>query len=233
MVIACPPARVLLLPAVASTSCPSPGTSQPHPASIVPPFAAHPATVAPGHLCWPYPSTSWGFLHNPLHWYMTQRRHARATDKAIPGSGQLSVLNRELANAFASGREQRVTERRYHRWHAWLAHAGRQVVARQEVHMCLIGRLGDPRHRVIVVVGLLDLAIGCRDLAHQGHARGKDRGAFKLRLHALRVNHVAGIDHQVHTRDPHLPLLVDLDVDNCGHIAEKTPMRRKAQCTTR
>jgi hypothetical protein len=27
-------------------------------------------------------------------------------------------------------------------------------------------------------------------------------------------------------------LIVDLDVDNRGHIAEKTPMRRKAQRTT-
>ena len=55
--------------------------------------------------------------------------------------------------------------------------------------MRLIGRLGEPRHRVVVVVGLLDLAIGCRDLAHQGDARGEDRGAFKLHLHALRVHH--------------------------------------------
>lgn len=98
--------------------------------------------------------------------------------------------------------------------------------------MRLIGRLGEPRHRVVVVVGLLDLAIGCRDLAHQGDARGEDRGAFKLHLHALRVHHAAGIHHQVHARDPHLPLLVDLDVDHRGHIAEKTPMRRKAQRTT-
>jgi hypothetical protein len=35
-----------------------------------------------------------------------------------------------------------------------------------------------------------------------------------------------------HERDPHLPLIVDLDVDNRGYIAEKTPMRRKAQRTT-
>src|SRR2546426_4296829 len=46
-----------------------------------------------------------------------------ALDKAIPGSGQFGVLNRELANAFASGREQRVTERRYRRWHAWQTHS--------------------------------------------------------------------------------------------------------------
>src|SRR5262245_31103629 len=70
-----------------------------------------------------------------------------------PGSGQFGVLNRELAHAFTSGREQRVTERRSHGWHAWLAHAGRQVITRQEVHMRLIGCLSEARHRVVVVVG--------------------------------------------------------------------------------
>ena len=47
--------------------------------------------------------------------------------------------------------------------------------------MRFIRRLVDPRHRVILVVGLLDLALNCRDLVHQGHTRGKHRGAFKLR----------------------------------------------------
>src|SRR6266516_4203642 len=130
-----------------------------------------------------------------------------ALDKAIPGSGQFGVLHRELANAFASGGEQRVTERRYRRWQAWLAHAGRHVMARQEVHMRLIGGLGEPRHRVVVVVGLLDLAIGCCDLAYQGDARGKDRGAFKLHLHALRVHHAAGVYRQLAPRAGSAPAL--------------------------
>ncbi len=52
------------------------------------------------------------------------------------------------------------------------------------------------------------------------------------RLHALRVHHAAGIDRQVHARDPHLPLLVDLDLHNRGHIAEEAPVRRKAQRMT-
>jgi hypothetical protein len=96
--------------------------------------------------------------------------------------------------------------------------------------MRFIRRLVDPRQRVILEVGLLDLALNCRDLVHQGHTRGKHRGAFKLRLHALRMHHTAGIDRQVHTRDTHLPLIVDLDLHHRGDIAEEAAVRRKAPC---
>jgi hypothetical protein len=95
--------------------------------------------------------------------------------------------------------------------------------------MRLIRRLVDPCHRVILEVGLLDVALNRRDLVHQGHTRGKHRRAFKLGLHALRMHDEAGIDRQVHTRDAHLPPIVDLDLDNRGYIAEEAAVRGKPE----
>src|SRR6266498_2238937 len=52
-----------------------------------------------------------------------------------------------------------VTDRWHRRRDARLAHPSRQLIARQEMHVRLIGRLVDPCHRVVVVVGLLDLSL--------------------------------------------------------------------------
>jgi hypothetical protein len=52
---------------------------------------------------------------------------------------------------------------------------------------------------------------------------------MRLRLHPLRVHDCARIYRQVDAEEPHLSLRVDLDIHDCGHIAEKTAVRRKAQ----
>ena len=102
--------------------------------------------------------------------------------KVFRVSRQFGVLDRQLANALAGYAEQRVTERRGDRRDSRLTHTGRQAVARHDVDMCLFGSVADPRHRVIVEVGLLDPALCRRDLAHQGKTHTKHRGAFELRL---------------------------------------------------
>src|SRR6266567_2328134 len=65
----------------------------------VPPFPATAWAEGPQLNAAPFPPPSCAACPAPA---------IAALDKAIPGSGQFGVLHRELANAFASGREQRV-----------------------------------------------------------------------------------------------------------------------------
>src|SRR5919108_4588978 len=92
-------------------------------------------------------SLSSASLYPPVSESLNPRQTCPRPSWATLGSGQLGVLDRELANAFARGGEQRVTDRRDRRRHTRLAHPDRQVVARQEIHMRFIRRLVDPRHR--------------------------------------------------------------------------------------
>jgi hypothetical protein len=86
--------------------------------------------------------------------------------------GQLSVLDRELANAFTHGGEQRVADCRHHRWHARLADSARGLGTGHDMDFDN-GHLMHPEHRIIAEVALLHAAILERDRPAERRRRPK------------------------------------------------------------
>ena len=57
----------------------------------------------------------------------------------------------------------------------------------------------------------------------------REGGAFKLRPHALRMDHLPHIHRHIHARDGDPPLVVYPDIRDHCNVTEETPVRRKAQ----
>ena len=84
----------------------------------------------------------------------------------MAGSNQLGLLDRQFANPFAGRGENRIAQCRRYRRNARLSHASRRRVVLYQLDMHLTRRFADARHRVVVVVGLLNPAGLRGDFAH-------------------------------------------------------------------
>src|SRR5215216_3738129 len=108
--------------------------------------------------------------------------------------------DRQLSYPLAGRGKDSVTDCRRDHGHTRLAHARGRLLALYEMDVRLKRSFINARHRVIVKIRLLDLALSRRDLAHQGDACAEYRRSFELRLHAVGVDHSARIHRDVYAR---------------------------------
>src|SRR5262245_11797405 len=133
------------------------------------------------------------------------------------------LSERQIADALARRRKDRVADRGRHWWHPRFADAGGRRVARYKVHARVNRTIVDARHRIIMKIRLLDGAARGRDLAHQGDAGPEHRSALELRFHAVRIDHLAHIRRNVYTRNAKFPARVYFHFNDRGDVTQETP----------
>ena len=101
---------------------------------------------------------------------------------------QIMVLQRQRADALAGCREDRITQRRRDDRNRGLADPapGRRRWARSRSRSSASGQ---PQHRIVVEIRLLDAAVLDGDLAVEGGGEREDGRAFDLHLDRQRVDH--------------------------------------------
>src|SRR2546422_59400 len=113
-----------------------------------------------------------------------------------------SAEDRQLADALAGGREDRVRHGGRDRRRAWFADPTGGFLARHDVHLDL-RHFAHAQHPVVVEVRLLDAAVLERDLAVEGRGKAVHDGALNLAPDDIGVYRHAAVhrgDHAVHLR---------------------------------
>src|SRR5262245_10733217 len=111
-----------------------------------------------------------------------------------------SAQQRQLADALARSREDRVGHRGRDRRGAGLADSAGRLLARHDMHLDL-GHLVHAQHLVVVKVRLLHLSVLERDLSVQRRGEAVDDRALDLALHDVGVDGHAAVDRGHHAVD--------------------------------
>ena len=106
--------------------------------------------------------------------------------------------------------------------------AGRRSGARHDMNVRLYRRFVEARHWIVIEVGLLHPAVGGGDFAHQRDAGPEHRGAFELSANAIGMNHLAGVESDVHARNPDLSV-VHFHFHHRRDISEEAAVNGDAQ----
>src|ERR1043165_10166828 len=122
-----------------------------------------------------------------------------------------------MANTFAGGGENRIHDRRRHRWHWRFAHSKwLRRLARNDMHLDR-GRITHPRHTVIGIARLLGHATAKGDLAHERGRNSPDYPTLDLLFDAGWVDDETAIDGRYHPLHAHLPL-IHRHINNVGDV---------------
>src|ERR1700736_1382802 len=82
------------------------------------------------------------------------------------------------------------------------------------------------RDRIFIEVALLHASIRYRDITHERNRRSKYRGAFELRLDAVRIDHRSTIHCHVDPRYSYFTVRSDINFDDSRDVSEKASMSR-------
>src|SRR5262245_43534243 len=136
-------------------------------------------------------------------------------------------VERQLAQALAGCREDRVGNRGNDSRGSGFAHPARRLGALEDVNLDG-GRLVHAQHLVGIEVGLLDTAVFQRDLAVERRRDAEDDPALDLRLHGIGIDHSAAIDRADDAPDANRSVLRHFDFGNVRHVGGEDELQGDA-----
>src|SRR5260370_4676867 len=101
------------------------------------------------------------------------------------GLGKACFCKRQFPDALAGRSKNRAVQCRRKRRQPRVANSRTRRIARHDVHVSFPGRIVHPRHLKPIEIGLINHAVGLRDLSVEAVARSLYSRYFKLLFHRL------------------------------------------------
>jgi hypothetical protein len=151
------------------------------------------------------------------------------TSAAVTLSNEFLLSDRQIPDACAGCRKDRIRERCNERRHARFADPGRRCGAVNQVHVRLPGDLINASYGIVVEIRLIDDALGSRNLTGSRHAGSEHHGAFELCARQIRIHNSSRVNHRVDPRNVDCSPISYFHFHNRGHVGKEAAMSSNAK----